>query len=384
MLLKKNKVLSFVVSATLFAGCQTAQKSSSTTTSSAGPVSDAELMIPDAYFADNGEGYRGIASGPGDWFEALNKLVNKVDGGAKALDDAIAKFNLNAADNADIAALKKKHGNMTREKIKTLGADEAKVVDKLMSATALKALLKASAKSADDFEALRFSVRTSLGKVTANLEDGKGANTFRRTGRQKIVTRDANGKVVEAKDGGKFHLEETYDKAYVVRMRSEILRDPALAKAFEGADNAKVLDDFLRVGKECHMTTGIPCINKNMCIPDPDAMRMMTKMVSDKMDAAKSVGKLEDLKVNGKVMTDANGKPIKVHKLCPEAAAWVTARLEQTLGREGQAAWLAAAEVCGACGFCGPTAINDAEAAVSRKLASAGVSEVPKNMPKCE
>ena len=144
MLLKKKKfAVSCAVVATMFVGCQTAQKSS-------GPVSDADLFIPDAYVSNDGA-YRGLAGTPGDlWEKATARLAKFGDRGEAEIQKILKALNENKAGDAEIAAFKKKYGKITKENAGQLDNEiHARVLDELISKSKnFKALMEGSTESA--------------------------------------------------------------------------------------------------------------------------------------------------------------------------------------------------------------------------------------------
>ncbi|MBS1962567.1 MAG: hypothetical protein JST04_10145 [Bdellovibrionales bacterium] len=397
LLNKKYTAVSFALAATMFVGCQTAQ------TKNSGPVADADLLIPDAYVMNDGA-YRDLASGPGDFINELERGLSKAARG----DEAFAKFvkQLDKSQDKEILEFKKTHGGkITKENANELEESvQKRFVEKFLNTKGVADLMKASEAAKKDLMALKSSVASDLKIGAKGALDSRGADKNAFKGVFGDVSQGKNAKTptygvsktgtgATGKGMAGVHSEAVYDrlysiynKKYLVEMREASLKDPAIKAILEGPNGKAyeaAVDRYYKTLKEGHIIQGEAVGNIDACLlGDTEALNKVTDLIEEKNAAAKTYGKLEELKKDGVVMKNEKGEPIMVYRLCPEAAAVITANFQQELGRMGIAAWTAAEETCGPCKLCGPK--GELEAAASRKLASTSHGEVPKVPEKCK
>jgi hypothetical protein len=330
--MKKNWVVGFALVATLMSGCQTAQKSAA--------LDESFLDIPSNYGSDRTPAGNPIAEQLAKIFKARGET------GASEMKALISELNKEKgafANDAELKAFRKKYGNVTEENFSSLdSALSASIIENLAKLPRFRTLISYDA----SFKNLAAQAKTILAKGSkSGVEESKAVNAFSKTG-----LLNAGNK---AEQMGKTYDPKVLERYYQRTIYEQAIKENALYATTEGKE---ALLGALKKAKEYHELTGRSIITVETCRNlDVAATRKYTELLDEHVASARKYG-----------------------KACPELEAWVAARFQMSLGREGIGAWTAAEELA----ICGTETPETGRAA--RSLASKYQGRVPNDPPKCK
>jgi len=369
--LKNKSLIGFGLIAMMLAGCQTAQMNHET-------VDASFLAIPSNYGADR------TPAGGGPFDDLIRLLTKEGKNGEKEVAEAYRA--LNASKDPEIVAMRKELGGVIKDENvgsidKTL---QAKLVDELAKlprfrtrfgfvaeykelATRAKSIMSAGAKGgAEELKTTKAFSKSGLLSTGVKAEKGKtyAPEVLDRYYQRTLVNSELStadragiyGKNVKVDETGSVKVGRPVKDGKMEYISiAEAERAGLVTKEQVAAVNGLV--ETMKSAHDYHALTGRSIITVETCRNlDPEAMKKYKELLDRHIASAKEVG----------------------GKVCPELEAWVAARFQVDLGREGLSAWVSASELA-TCNF------ETAETGkAANKLASQFHGEVPDRAPACK
>jgi hypothetical protein len=348
--LKNKSLIGFGVIAAMLAGCQTAQKHET--------VDASFLAIPSNYGADR------APAGFGGPLDDLLKLLTK-DGKNGKTEVTEAYRALNSSKDPQIAAARKELGGAFKEEnISSIDRTlQAKLVDELAKLPRFRTRFGFVA----EYKEIATRAKSIMAKgAKGGAEEMKATGAFSHNGLLSTGSKVEKGKVYAPEVLDRYYQRTLVNASFEGREAAwGTLKVNETGKIVGNAtdEQRQAFESYIGAMKSARdysdATGGRSIINSETCrnlAGDADATNRYKELLDRHVASAREAG----------------------GKVCPELEAWVAARFQMALGREGLSAWTSAGELA-TCNF------ERAEVRpAADKLAKQFHGEVPDTAPKCK